>query len=76
MLRNFSELKSGGGTIPMRPRPEKWGGTHPPRPPPIDAPDVLKLFNLTVLCIMTVLYKNVPFYPNKHLCKIGTIELQ
>ena len=26
MPRNFSELKSGGGTIPMlSPHPEKWG---------------------------------------------------
>ena len=39
MPRNFSELKSGGGTIPMlSPHPEKWGGGDAcPRPPPIDA---------------------------------------
>ena len=39
MPRNFSELKSGGGAIPMlSPHPEKWGGgTRPPCPPPIDA---------------------------------------
>ena len=38
MPRNVSELKSGGGTIPMMsPHPEMWGGTRPPRPPPIDA---------------------------------------
>ena len=38
MPRNFSELKSAGGTIPMlSPHPEKWGGRVPPRPPPIDA---------------------------------------
>ena len=39
MPRNFSELKSGGGTIPMlSPHAEKWG-TRPPRPPPIDTRD-------------------------------------
>ena len=39
MLRNFSELKSGGdNSYVVPPRPEKWGGgTRPPRPPPIDA---------------------------------------
>ena len=39
MLRNFSELKSGGTNPMLSPRPEKWGGGRvpPPRPPPIDA---------------------------------------
>ena len=38
MPRNFSELKSGGGTIPMLSPTLKSGGTRPPpRPPPIDA---------------------------------------
>ena len=39
MPRNFSELKSGGGTIPvLSPHAEKWGdASPPPRPPPIDA---------------------------------------
>ena len=33
MPRNFSELKSGGGTIPMlSPHPNKWGDAPPPVP--------------------------------------------
>ena len=36
MPRNFSELKSGGGTIPMlSPHPEMWGGGRVP-PSPTD----------------------------------------
>ena len=39
MLRNFSELKSGGGTIPMLSPPalKSGGGRVPAPPPPIDA---------------------------------------
>ena len=38
MPRNFSELKSEGGTIPMlSPHAGKWGGDALPRPPPINA---------------------------------------
>ena len=38
MPRNFSELKSGGGTLPMlSTHAEKWGTRPPPRHPPIDA---------------------------------------
>ena len=38
MPRNFSELKSGAGTIPMlSPHAEMWGERVPPLPPPIDA---------------------------------------
>ena len=37
MLRNVSELKSGGGgNSYVVPHPEKWGWTVPPRSPPID----------------------------------------
>ena len=36
MPRNFSEIKSGGGTIPMlSPHPEKWGGGGEARHPPV-----------------------------------------
>ena len=58
MLSNFSELKSGGGGIPMlSPRPEKWGGGRIP-PSPTDrrpCPHVLFVLMPNEMCLNAIL---------------------
>ena len=64
MLRNFSELKSGGdNSYAVPPALKSGGGTRPPRPPPIDAREAYHT------------HSSFLAYNNKYCNKRGSIVL-